>query len=182
MMGLTFKDILDRYEFEDIENVFFDLYGDHFKTNAVGYEEVFECLKEMDTIVTTPYLLDIDHVKEEEYFEDYEHVSAISLEDGLNYAIGFMPWNEWLGMRLNPQVLEKYSEEEIISHCLWEMTFYGYDEDTRNNVLSDIEGSVKDLKREFEIEEIEDLTDKAESKDILKKMLKAQIDSSSSSD
>ncbi|MDR1919363.1 MAG: hypothetical protein LBQ65_06925, partial [Tannerellaceae bacterium] len=45
------------------------------------------------------------------------------------YCIAITPWGEWLGMDIAATTIEDYSDEEIISHCLWEMTFYGYSQE-----------------------------------------------------
>lgn len=44
------------------------------------------------------------------------------------FAIELEPWSEWLGMEIDPDTLAKYSESEIVAHCLWEMTCFGFDE------------------------------------------------------
>ncbi|WP_394992430.1 DUF6557 family protein [Emticicia sp.] len=51
-----------------------------------------------------------------------------SKDYGTRFAIYFDPWAEWLGMSISTETLEKFSELEIISHCLFEMTFEGFDE------------------------------------------------------
>jgi len=44
------------------------------------------------------------------------------------YAIELEPWSAWLGMKIDPDTLAKYSESEIVAHCLWEMTCFGFEE------------------------------------------------------
>jgi hypothetical protein len=44
----------------------------------------------------------------------------------VSYGIEFVDWEEWLGMDIDPGSISNYSETDIIAHCLWEMTFYGY--------------------------------------------------------
>jgi 23S rRNA maturation-related 3'-5' exoribonuclease YhaM len=57
------------------------------------------------------------------------------------------------------------------------MTFYGYNEETINSVISEIEMSMADI-----MEEIDDIEEEAESSKILKDMLRNEIESSSSSE
>jgi hypothetical protein len=45
------------------------------------------------------------------------------------YGLGFVLWATWLGMAIDSDTLARCSREEIVAHCLWEMTWYGYDED-----------------------------------------------------
>lgn len=44
------------------------------------------------------------------------------------YAIEFTPWDEWLSMEIDPITMSEFTELEIIAHCLYEMTFIGFDE------------------------------------------------------
>ena len=53
-----------------------------------------------------------------------------SKDYGTRFPIYFDPWAEWLGMSINAETLKTFSELEIVSHCLFEMTFEGFDEVT----------------------------------------------------
>ena len=44
----------------------------------------------------------------------------------VSYGIEFADWKKWLGMGIDLGSISNYSETDIIAHCLWEMTFYGY--------------------------------------------------------
>lgn len=35
-------------------------------------------------------------------------------------------WAEWLGMRISPAFLAVCPTDELVTHCLWEMTYYGF--------------------------------------------------------
>jgi len=55
----------------------------------------------------------------------------------------FTPWKEWLGMGIHPESLAHFSEQEILAHCLHEMTFMGFEEEQ-------IQKHIKDMKAEIE--------------------------------
>ena len=42
------------------------------------------------------------------------------------FGLFLMDWDEWLGMEIEAETLEKYSELDILCHCFWEMTWCGY--------------------------------------------------------
>ena len=44
------------------------------------------------------------------------------------YAIEFTPWDEWLSMEIDSNTISEFAELDIIAHCLYEMTFIGFDE------------------------------------------------------
>jgi len=58
---------------------------------------------------------------------------AVSGQDGtkdeqgrtIGYAIEFTEWKQWLGMDIASVTLKRFLELEIITHCLYEMTFIG---------------------------------------------------------
>ncbi|MFX1254338.1 MAG: DUF6557 family protein [Promethearchaeota archaeon] len=37
-------------------------------------------------------------------------------------------WEEWLGLEIHPDTLNNFDFIDIIVHCLWEMTFHGYNQ------------------------------------------------------
>ncbi len=53
--------------------------------------------------------------------------SAYALSEA-EFAIELEPWSEWLGMEIEPETLAKHQASEIVAHCLWEMTCFGFDE------------------------------------------------------
>ena len=50
-------------------------------------------------------------------------------------------WEEWLAIRVPQSLLEKITAAEIVAHCVWEMTFYGFTQENiaafRTELLSD---------------------------------------------
>lgn len=71
------------------------------------------------------------------------------------YAIEFVPWSEWLGMEISTETQVKYSELEILAHCLWEMTIAGYSEAAIKNQIDEI----MQAKEDMEIESFRQLFD-----------------------
>jgi len=81
------------------------------------------------------------------------------------------PWRQWLGMEISKESLQEFSEQEIIVHCLYEMTFEGFSEDAIEKVNERIEESLKARKSDLEEqdliseEEVFKLFDSKEEKD-----------------
>ncbi len=59
-------------------------------------------------------------------FAKRQLIRSLEENEPVSYAIEFTDWAEWLGMEVDPTTLASYEELEILSHCLWEMTFMGY--------------------------------------------------------
>ena len=51
----------------------------------------------------------------------------------IKLLIEFTPWREWLGMEINGSTLKQFNETEILSHCLCEMTYAGFNEGENQN-------------------------------------------------
>ena len=41
-------------------------------------------------------------------------------------GLDLSPWEEWLAIRVPQSLFEKMTAAEIVAHCVWEMTFYGF--------------------------------------------------------
>lgn len=67
-------------------------------------------------------------------------------EDKAAMALEFTPWNRWLGMEISAESLEVFSEPEIIAHCLYEMTFVGFEEKEIQEELKEIKEEIEEIK------------------------------------
>ena len=48
---------------------------------------------------------------------------TVEYEQEEGFGLLLMDWDEWLGMEIEAETLEKYSELDILCHCFWEMTW-----------------------------------------------------------
>ena len=55
-------------------------------------------------------------------------------------------------MSIHPGALKEFSELEIISHCLYEMTFFGFDEVKIQEQITSWEKTIDDYKNKSEDE------------------------------
>ena len=125
---MTFAEILRNADIEEVKRVILWFYP--FQKDSIeGYERVYDTLLGIEP-QPSEMKLKIEHVKgETDPDDEYEAVSAIDLSDGESYSISHCPWAEWLGLEVSADTLEKYNINEIVAHCLYDMTFYGFDEE-----------------------------------------------------
>ena len=120
---VKFKDLLKKYDWKDIRTVILALYPDQEKS-IDGYELV---LKEL--LILKPTKTKMCIVIEDEFDEDeqkrYHDVSAKD-ETKNKWAFDFIDWAECLNMEIDSKTFSKYSPIDIVVHCLWEMTWYGF--------------------------------------------------------
>lgn len=80
---------------------------------------------------------------------DFRHFSKTASKEFANsetsFALDLVPWEEWLGMELDPSTLDAYSGHDIVAHCLWEMTFFGFDQETIKEQRDELRRRAREL-------------------------------------
>lgn len=146
---MKLKKLIQSNSWLSVETILLQLYPDEEK-NISGYKVVFEELLFMHP-EDSEILIVIAHQKDDFDGEEYVDVSGKyanpkNEEEEFSQAIEFTPWNRWLGMEISKESLLHFSELEIISHCLYEMTFAGFEEEEIQEELNSMEKSIEDYK------------------------------------
>ena len=158
---------------EEVGAALVRLYPDQEK-GMEGYRYVFETLKTL-TPSETIMRICIEAAVDEDTGDTYHDVSA---KDGtlhkeqsdvpeqfrqgdrgeqeVSYGIELTDWAEWLGMEIDPDTLTRYAEPDIIAHCLWEMTFFGYTLEDIRQTWDEIIQS-RDSAKTYSLEELQEL-------------------------
>lgn len=93
--------------------------------------------------------------------EDFKYLNKSEDSDYANseaeYALEFHAWEAWLGMEVDSTTYQKYSCPEILAHCLWEMTFMGFNQDAMREGKQELERRAAELKSMTEEEREEKL-------------------------
>jgi len=80
---------------------------------------------------------------------DFRHFSKTASKEFANsetsFALDLVPWEEWLGMELDPSALDAYSGHDIVAHCLWEMTFFAFDQETIKEQRDELRHRAREL-------------------------------------
>lgn len=131
---MTLKQLIQANHWLNVKTTLFEIFPKEIRS-INSYETVFENLRSMKSIDT-----EFEIILENEYDSitgefDYVHLHGKTTNPenkdyGTRFAIYFDPWAEWLGMSISTETLATFSELEIVSHCLFEMTFEGFDEVT----------------------------------------------------
>lgn len=110
------------------------------------YKRVFLELKELE-LEESPIILIIErHWEEGEptiYAHSYGFDPRIPKTDPTQYvALEWTSWSKWLGFEIHPDAIDEWTELEIISHCMLEMTLDGFTQNeiskTRNQIISKV--------------------------------------------
>lgn len=132
----------------DVERSLLQQYPDALES-AEGYRETFLHLRGLQSAATAmricirktfrpgldnePFLEIVG--RDGKLNRDLEDFSYLGMAEDSTYALSeaefaieLDPWSEWLGMEIDRETLGKYQAPEIVAHCLWEMTCFGFNE------------------------------------------------------
>jgi hypothetical protein len=85
--------------------------------------------------------------------DDHEEWLEVLGEDGSfredgeleRFALELMPWSKWLGVAVPEELRRELGDAEIVAHCLYEMTFAGFDEETIQAEVEELSRRVREL-------------------------------------
>lgn len=138
---MKFAELVCKYKWDEVCAALIHLYPNDRK-NIAGLKMVFQQLQTLTHAESNMRII------LEEVFDEFENgwYTCVSGKNGtlkkeenseifkddkignqeVSYGIEFVDWKKWLGMDIDLGSISNYSETDIIAHCLWEMTFYGY--------------------------------------------------------
>jgi hypothetical protein len=130
----TLGELVHAYAWADVQGDFERMYpGDPGWT--VQHARVFSKLRAL-----RPRLSQMEIVIDDAQNEGGEAWIDVSGRKGDELvAIEFVDWAEWLGMVVDHETSHRYTPTEILAHCVWEMSFFGFDEDTIRKKWGEIE-------------------------------------------
>jgi hypothetical protein len=146
---MKFGEIVKSNNWLSVELTLLKLYPDQIES-IEAYQEVFDKLQDLDPVDNKIEIVIEQEIDEETqelgmgnvYGIDYSLVNEIT--NGV--ALEFTKWDKWLGMKIKKLTQKEFTELEIISHCLYEMTYAGYDEDEIQDEFLTIKGIANDYK------------------------------------
>ncbi len=157
---MKFTDLIKTNSWLSIEMVLLQCYPNE-KKNISAYEQIFNDLKLMEAVASD---ISIVVSNEQDAFDESAYVNVSGRENNPKenpneltnlLAIEFTPWNEWLGMDIDKNTLQDFTELEIIAHCLYEMTFMGFEEEEIQSEMDKLKGIADEYKNMSEEEKKE---------------------------
>lgn len=159
---MKFKDLVDKYTWDDVRPDLLRLYPDEEKT-LDSYRRVYASLQALQPVESRLRIC-IETATNDLDGTTYEDVAG---KDGTTrratapeakwddeqgneetaFAIELTDWAEWLGMAIDPDTTARYSETDIIGHCLWEMTFFGYTQEKIREFADDLKERAQTAER-----------------------------------
>jgi hypothetical protein len=94
-----------------------------YDTPAYVFDEFEIHIALMDPSAMNDYEDDIDE-------EAYLVVSGYAREEDMDFTLGFAKWEEWANAEIRIEEDIHISNETLAAVCMYEMTVYGYDQET----------------------------------------------------
>lgn len=129
-----FKEILRMVSFETVWNELIEYYSDMFQIKN-KYLTVYESLftqspaRNVEEMIIHIDVVDSNDSLNENSIEYRVHGKNNSLEWKGHWDVSASNWEDWLGFYVDQQVLESFSDEQIVALCLYEMTWFGFSEE-----------------------------------------------------
>lgn len=146
---IRFADLLKQVEFNDVWKVLVRQYPDQSGCRD-GYEKVFNtlvCMRPLKHNLNDMFIR-IEHSPADKYCDrDWYDVHGIMLDKPMRYGIEFIPWIDWVSMFVTSDTLELLNPTEIVAHCLWEMTYNGFDEPVIQSTLNKMCKDIDEMKK-----------------------------------
>lgn len=164
---MKFKEILNKVLWDDVRNSLLGLYyQDREDTELEEYLNVFNKIKDMSPQDPNGMRLYVQKIKDDEgneYVEvigrdgklqkessDFEffkdNVDEEFANSEVTYALEMTPWSKWVAMNVPIGVIQNFSLPDIVAHCLYEMTFMGYEEEEIQGQADELARRVEDIK------------------------------------
>lgn len=138
-------DALKKVDFDEIEyqlGRFCPSLGVH------GFKVAFDELCGLQPRDFPGFKIEVTNELDEE-LRPYVHVCGIDDSDE-HVAISLTPWEMWLGAELTKKTLE-LTWPEIVAHCLYEMTFWGYDQETIRAEVAELDRRAREAEEHPEL-------------------------------
>ncbi len=146
---MILKEIIKASKWEDVRKSILSNYPDQ-ENVLKGYEIVYKKLRSKAPLKSEMVLvceLNEPFLKNDEPFYEMYGTNGTKREDGEfeKFSLSLSPWSKWLGSRFSETTLKNLTKEEIIAHCLYDMTFHGFSEADLKKAGQKLDKQVKDM-------------------------------------
>jgi len=153
---MKLKEVALSLSWDGVKERFLELYEDQTE-NIEGYEYVFV---QICTVESVPFDMvlycDLATHETDPFIDEGEEWFNVYGRDGSycefapehleTFGLSFTPWDQWSDMEVDEGSRKKLSDTDIICHCLWEMTFYGFDQEKICEQLDELNERVQEAK------------------------------------
>ena len=158
---MILKEIINNVDFIDIWEYLTSIYEDYDNDNSMASHFIaFEKIKNIEPI-PNEYKIKIEYIEEyvDDIFQSGWKIDGIIEKEEQEYALDFTPWNKWLGMEVETETLNNFKPYEIAAHCLWEMTYFSFDENKTQEKAKELNKMIEEINDQVDNPEKERIED-----------------------
>ena len=146
---MTLKELVKNVDKEEVLEALFDLYPE-CESEKHKYLEVMAYLEDVPVKMVEAFVVEIGLIDPSETVdyeegvdeESYVSISGYSPKEDLHFALGFTKWDEWANAMIVVEEDLMIAENELVAMCIYEMTFYGFDQESILKELADLEKGI----------------------------------------
>lgn len=95
----------------------------------------------------------------------YWDVCCTKQNDPERYGLDLSRWEEWLAVDVTQSLQDAMPAAEIVAHCIWEMTFYGFTQERIAETRAELDRRMREIDEgKTEFIPMEQVTDKLRAK------------------
>ena len=148
----TIKDLCQLVTFEDVQRAVNYHYPIDDNDYSLCFMQLSNAVWDDPPLKDEEIILDVSRydwqvVAEEENIDldNDEYYSIHTLDGKEEYAVSFRSWDELANIPISEEALRNNTYEEIVAHFIWEITFYGSEEQSKC-ISNSLQQTVKEIK------------------------------------
>lgn len=163
---MILQNLIKTFEWKQIKDKMIELYPDQ-ESNIDGYKKVFEQLntcipsENKENMIIFVEYIEKSKFNDEPYYAVFGKNGKMKSEDTsipeewkeqykdndeeITWALGLSSFNEWAGYDIKDSCFDNYTGKDIICHCLFEMTFFGFDNKSIQETKDDLDKRVEEV-------------------------------------
>jgi hypothetical protein len=152
---MTLRELLDSCRYKSVFNVIYKHYykGKSYSNSElteidVRYYKVWGDIKELPPSDSDGLCLSLGKKNEPE--ASFIDVFLCDEKKNETFALDFFPWSKLIDMNIKREASPELTNDEVLAHILWEITFWGYTESEIEKQKSITENSAKEASVELE--------------------------------
>ena len=145
---MKFKEAVMQADADKVAEVIKKEYPDQIEL-IEDFKKLLEDLKNMEPAAKEEDItVAVDWAEPEEDLETEGHYRVHGYEPGkdLFWSIEVSPRDQWLAWKADKRFIMMNGVDKYIAHCLWEMTFCGFEQADIDEFISEIGQRVEDVK------------------------------------
>ena len=144
-------DLIQKVNFEEAwKELIPAYYSDKTADELTILHDKYYCFAEK--LKTYSYTANNDIIIVDSYYEDGKkepHVCMYSGEDDVIYSLMFIDWEKVLGFEVFDYSLEEFSEAATLAHILWEVSYFGFEEEMMQDEKTKLDAACEEIEGEL---------------------------------